>query len=219
MSENALSADNQQGSLTLVATKRSLYNDPSETTRRTPISGYTRNEILAYLHGAMHDASLNKKRRVRFAQKYREWLESLQCLLKTAGSNSWIYKEGKDRNVYVLETVCADLHFDFDPLNLSTEQQKIAYLRGFFDAEGGIPRNGKRFYIQLVQKDRAKIKALKQILQKLRISTGEVHNPSRRVDPDYWRIFVSARSHKRFAEIIGSLHPIKAEIFRNRMMI
>ena len=73
----------------------------------------------------MHDASLNKKRRVRFAQKYREWLETLQCLLKTAGSNSWIYKEGKDRNVYVLETVCADLHFDFDPLNLSTEQQKL----------------------------------------------------------------------------------------------
>ena len=99
--------------------------------RDTPETKYS-----LYLHGAMHDASLNKKRRVRFAQKYREWLETLQCLLKTAGSNSWIYKEGKDRNVYVLETVCADLHFDFDPLNLSTEQQKIAYLRGFFDAEG-----------------------------------------------------------------------------------
>lgn len=219
MSENALSADNQQGSPTLVARNWLLDNDPSETTRRTPISGYTRNEIIAYLHGAMHDASLNKKRRVRFTQKYRNWLITLQCLLKSVGSNSWIYKEGRNRDVYVLETVCPNLCFNFDPLNLSTDQEKIAYLRGFFDAEGGVPRNGKRFYIQLVQKDHAKIKALKQILHELNIFTGKIHNPSHRVDPDYWRIFISARSHKRFAEIIGSLHPIKAEIFRNRMMI
>ena len=67
------------------------------------------------------------------------------------------------------------------------------------------PEIESAFTFSWSKKDRAKIKALKQILQKLRISTGEVHNPSRRVDPDYWRIFVSARSHKRFAEIIGSV--------------
>ena len=61
MSENVLSADNQQGS-------RRVRNaiDPSETTRRSPKS----EEIIAYLQGALHDASLNKGKRIRFVQKY-----------------------------------------------------------------------------------------------------------------------------------------------------
>ena len=42
MSENVLSADNQQGSLPY------YWNDPSETTRRTPLL-WKREEIIAYL--------------------------------------------------------------------------------------------------------------------------------------------------------------------------
>jgi len=67
VSDKASSAVNQQGSL------RQSADDPSETTRRTPVAN-ERKEILAYLQGAMHDASLNKGKRVRFVQKYREWL-------------------------------------------------------------------------------------------------------------------------------------------------
>jgi hypothetical protein len=65
--ENVLGADNQQGSL------HPLMDDPPETTRRTPVVD-KKEEILAYLQGAMHDASLNKGKRIRFVQKYREWL-------------------------------------------------------------------------------------------------------------------------------------------------
>ena len=39
---------------------------------------------------------------------------------------------------------------------------KIMYLRGFFDAEGGIPRVVGRFYIQLTQKDYKKTAISKQ---------------------------------------------------------
>ncbi len=213
MSDKAPSAVNQQGSL------RQLTGDPSETTRRTPIASVRQKEIMAYLQGAMHDASLNKGKRIRFVQKYREWLVVLQNLLAAINVRSWIYKEGKTRDLYVLETVCPYLRFDFDPRAFRSVGQKIAYLRGFFDAEGGIPRNGKRFYIQLVQKDRSKIELLKEFLRGLGIESGKVHNPSKRVDPDYWRIFVATNSHQKFARTISSHHPIKAEIFRQRMMI
>ena len=212
MSDKVTSAVNQQGS------RPPRRIDPSETTRRTPIGDQTK-EILAYLQGAMHDASLNKGKRVRFVQKYREWLVKLRQLLMAIGVRSWIYKEGKTRDLYVLETVCKNLSFDFNPSALKSAAQKIAYLRGFFDAEGGTPRNGKRFYIQLTQKNRAKIELLKKILNNLGIESGKIHNPSKKVDPNYWRIFVSTHSHQKFAKTIGSYHPIKKEIFRQRMMI
>ena len=219
MSENALSADNQQGSLQFFLQKE-LHN-PSETTRRTPFefSVLSKSEVFAYLHGAMHDASLNKKKRIRFGQKYPEWLDTLKNLLMSVGVNSWIYKEGKNREYYILETVCKDLHFSFDPSTLKTKGDKIAYVRGFFDAEGGIPRTRDEFYIQLVQKNLKKMKTLKKILAGLGIECGKIHNPSKRVDPNYWRFFVSRNSHKKFAKIIGSFHPIKAKIFSERMMI
>ena len=123
MSENALSADNQQGS-SLV--KKS---NPSETTRRTPFKSkvLSENEVYAYLHGALHDASLNKKKRIRFGQKYPEWLNTLKDLMLSVGVNSWIYKEGKNRDYYILETVCKSLNFSFDPITLKTKGEKIAY--------------------------------------------------------------------------------------------
>ena len=69
--DKVLGADNQQGSR-----PAGSGIDPSETTRRTPTVG-SREEILAYLQGAMHDASLNKGKRIRFVQKYREWLTDI----------------------------------------------------------------------------------------------------------------------------------------------
>jgi len=184
---------------------REVVIDPSETTRRAPCE----KEIRAYLLGALHDASLNKKKRYRFTQKYVEWLNLLQKLFQETGYKSWIYREG-NRDVHTLETLASFLDFSFDPLTLDTDAEKSAYIRGFFDAEGGVPRNPEAdFYIQLVQKDRAKIEKLVNMLGTLGISTGKIHNPSERVDPNYWRIYVSWRSHKDFALKVGSWHPLK----------
>ncbi len=213
MSKNASGADNQQ------ETKLRLNVEgvgSSETIRRAPL---TRSEILAYVHGAMHDGSLNKRNRVRIVQRYNEWLEMIHDLLQTIGIHSWVYREGKVRNLYVLETVSPELDFKFNPLRLRTKQEQVMYLRGFFDAEGGVPRNGKRFYIQLAQKDYAKMSALKEMLGELSIESGKIHNPSKRVDPDYWRIFVLAKHHHAFAARIGSWHPVKSKILEERMKI
>lgn len=80
MRENVFSAGNQQGSHL-----NEIRVDPSETIRRTPTTKY---EIIAYLNGAIHDASLNKGKRIRFAQKNEQWLECLQNLLKQINCNS-----------------------------------------------------------------------------------------------------------------------------------
>lgn len=209
--------------VTMLGTKQKISRevgadalDPSETTRRSPQSG----EMKAYLQGALHDASRNKRTRVRFVQKGTEWLEALKNLLGELGHKSWMYREGKDRDVYALETTADFLDFNFDPMLLKRNKEKIAYIRGFFDAEGGIPRQlQSKFYIQLVQKDQKKIQKLKTMLSVLGISTGVIHNPSEKVDPDYWRIFVSTKSHRLFAQMISSWHPRKRAIFQERMMI
>jgi len=213
MSHNALGAGNQQETKSRLTIGRV---GSSETIRQTP---FTKGEILAYVHGAMHDGSLNKQKRIRISQQYRKWLEVIHNLLQMINIHSWIYREGRKRNLYILETVSPELSFKFNPSQLSTNKERIMYLRGFFDAEGGIPRNGKRFYIQLSQKDYSKIVGIREVLKDLGIESGKIHNPSKRVDPNYWRIFIPVRHQRLFARVVGSWHPIKSEIFRERMKI
>jgi len=203
MREKVFGADNQQGSL----------RDPSETIRRAP-------SIKAYLLGALHDGTFSSNKRFRISQVGTDWLKILQGLFRKLGYNSWIYKEGKYRRVYVLETLADFLDFNFNPLKLETDDEKIGYVKGFFDAEGGIPKDEKaRFYIQLVQNDREKLVKIKEILNGLKIETGKIHNPSYSVDPDYWRMYIPAKSQQAFLTKIGSLHPRKIKTLKRRMVI
>jgi intein-encoded DNA endonuclease-like protein len=210
VSDNLSDAGNQQE--TLVITRGS-----SETIRRAPFS---RREIVAYLQGALHDATFSSNSRFRFSQKGREWLEVLQGMFTSLGHRSWIYREGKTRDVYVLETLADFLDFKFDPLNLKTKKQQCAYIQGFFDAEGGIPHSVKdKFYIQLVQNDQEKLSKIKQLLESMGISVGIIHNPSRKLHPEYWRMFILLSGHKKFVKIVGTQHPRKINFLRERMMI
>ncbi len=212
MSNKVFSADNQQGSLPTIS-----WNDPSETTRRAPLS---EREIKAYLLGSLHDGTFSSNKRFRISQKGILWLKVLQKLFSQIDYNSWIYKEGLDREVYVLETLADFLDFDFNPLQFKSNKEKICYLKGFFDAEGGIPKDSKaRFYIQLVQKNKAKLVKLKRILNELNIKTGKIHNPSVKVDPNYWRMYVLADSQIEFIVKINSWHPSKINKLKKRMKI
>ena len=210
MSNKVFGAGNQQGSPRFIGA-------PSETTRRTPLSD---KEIRAYFLGALHDGTFSSNKRYRICQKSIKWLKILKGLLKNIGYNSWIYKEGKNRNVYILETLAAFMDFKFNPLKLKTNKEKMAYIKGFFDAEGGIPKNFRdRFYIQLCQKDRNKIVKIKKILENFGIKTGKIHNPSADKNPYYWRLYVLAESHKDFIRLIGSYHPDKRKLLDKRMKI
>src|SRR5438874_1754715 len=99
----------------------------------------------------------------------------------------------------------------------SAEDDGHAYARGYFDAEGGIPRDpGARFYIQFVQKNRPDIEQLRNLLIEAGIRCGQLHNPSRLVDPDMWRFYVRSESHDDFVNRVSSWHPRKRYLFEVR---
>jgi LAGLIDADG-like domain len=151
---------------------------------------------------------------VRFGQSDVRWLEVLRLLLERLKRRSWTYREGRSREFWILETSAAVLA---DRPKLSNMEERLAYARGYFDAEGGIPRNATaRFYIHLVQKDRADIVELRDILMSEGIECGRIHNPSRRVDPDLWRFYVAASGHDAFTAKVGSWHPRKRSLLEAR---
>lgn len=204
-------ADNQQ------ATYLKNRWGASETTRRAPLK---KEALQAYLQGALHDGTFSSNKRFRFSQKGTEWPLVLKDCFTRLGYASRIYREGKKRSVFVLETLANFLDFGFRPDKLCGRDSHIAYIRGFFDAEGGVPHNvNDRFYIQLVQKNKQKLEMLKKLLDRLHIKTGLIHNPSKRVDPDYWRMYVAKDSYERFICTIGSWHPKKQSILIQRMKI
>ncbi len=166
-----------------------------------------------YLLGAMHDGtSSSRHRTTRFCQSDRRWLEALRLLLSRLEHRSWIYKEGKERRVWVLETC-------WRPPRLSSlhHEARAAYARAYFDTEGGIPRDpAARFYIQFAQKNHGDLQHVHDVLTDLGIESGKLHNPSHRVDPSYWRFFIRARSHRAFATAVSSWHPSKRALLEAR---
>lgn len=165
----------------------------------------------AYLHGAAHDATISERHRtVRFGQSDVRWLFVLKVLLDGLGRRSWTYREGRSRSFWVLET-SADVVAERP--EFSRQEERLAYARGYFDAEGGTPRDpSARFYLQFVQKDYGDIDELRTMLVSEGIDCGRSHNPSRQVDPDLWRFYVLASGHKAFATRVSSWHPRKRSL-------
>ncbi len=162
--------------------------------------------VVAYLLGALHDGT-ERQTTWRIAQKSRNYLTVLQKLVKSLGGSAWIYKEGKKRNVWILEFSKSTLK----PVSLKTNEEQISFIRGFWDADGGVAKSQKvKFYIYFAQKNKPILIKLKKWLKKQNIKTGKIHNPSKKVDSGYWRFYISTQSHRDFVEIIGSWHPEKA---------
>jgi hypothetical protein len=172
----------------------------------------------AYLHGAAHDATLSHRHRtVRFGQSDTRWLEVVGFLVARLGQRSWSYREGRSRRFWVLETSAAVLA---EPPTFSSSEERLAYARGYFDAEGGTPRDpSARFYVQFVQKDRGDIEGLREILEAEGICCGRLHNPNRLRDRDLWRFYVVAAGHRAFATRVSSWHPRKRSLLDARFGI
>ena len=93
-------------------------------------------------------------------------------------------------------------------------------MRGYFDAEGGMPRDrSARLYLQFTQKNLLNLECVHRILSSVGISGGRIHNPSQSVDPDYWRFYIRSESHHRFMAMVGSWHPRKRRLMEARMKI
>jgi hypothetical protein len=163
----------------------------------------------AYILGALHDAT-ERKYTYRLSQKERKYVDFIANLVRKAGHKAWVYREGRNRNLYVVEFAKSVLK----GAKINTIKEKTDYIRGYFDTEGGVPKKlGARMYIYFAQKDRSDIEKLKRYLEELGIKCGKIHNPTKK-DPNYWRFFVRSRSYRDFAEKIGSWHPRKRQLLR-----
>jgi hypothetical protein len=141
--------------------------------------------------------------------------KALACL----GHRSWIYREGRSRSFWVLETSASFLDVEYDARPLARTRQGLDYVRGYFDADGGMPRSPTtRLYLQFSQKSRVSLETVAAILESWDIFCGRVHNPSVRVDRDYWRMYVRSGSVERFFTLVGSWHPRKRQQIETRMV-
>jgi hypothetical protein len=163
----------------------------------------TSGEIRAYLQGASRDGTFNRLHNtLRISQADVRWLRVLQRLLERLGKRSWMYREGT-RNVWVIETTWRLEARE----TVRTPGETAAFVRGYFDAEGGVPTDARaRFYIQLVQKNHEDLARTRDLLEKLGVRCGRLHNPSVRQDPGYWRFYCA----RRVAQAIHSGHRILA---------
>ena len=175
--------------------------------------------LRCYLQGALRDGTASPRHRThRFGQSDPAWLAAIRQALTLLGHRSWTYREGRSRSFWILETRAEFLDVRFDPCPVMGRSAGRAYARGYFDADGGMPRSdGARLYLQYTQKDRADLERLRRLLEVEGISCGRIHNPSVRVDPDYWRFFVRASSWQAFLSRIGSWHPIKRPLIDARL--
>ncbi|TKJ26299.1 MAG: hypothetical protein CEE41_02370 [Hadesarchaea archaeon B3_Hades] len=163
----------------------------------------------AYILGALHDAT-ECKYTYRLSQKEKEYIEFVASLVKKTGHKAWIYREGKSRNLYVVEFAKSVLN----GTRVETDEEKADYLRGYFDTEGSVPKKPEaRLYIYFAQKDREDIEKAKRFLEEIGVRCGKIHNPTKK-DPKYWRFFVSSQSYSDFAEKVGSWHLRKRQLLR-----
>lgn len=166
-----------------------------------------------YILGLLHDAT-ERKTTFRVATKSKEFADFIKTQINYLGGGAWIYKEGKDRNLWIVEFSKSFLK----NVSVKTKQDRIEYIRGYFDTEGGISKSSKvRYYLYFCQKDKSDLIQVRNYLEELNIRCGIIHNPSRMVDPNYWRFFVSVKSYEDFAKIVGSNHPDKKIYLRMKI--
>ena len=167
----------------------------------------------AYLLGVLHDAT-ERKTTYRVASKSKEYCEFLSKEISKFSYKGWVYREGKNRNLWIVEFSKSVLK----NTEVKTRKDKIDYIRGYFDTEGGIAKSSKvRYYIYFAQKDKEDLLEVRKYLEEAEISCGNLHNPSKRVDPNYWRFFVRAKSYSDFASLINSSHPVKRKYLRMKI--
>ncbi|MBI4176749.1 MAG: LAGLIDADG family homing endonuclease [Candidatus Aenigmarchaeota archaeon] len=104
----------------------------------------------------------------------------------------------------------------------ASKEIKINYIKGFFDAEGGVSRIDKKDFspkdirIYICQSNKQSLDELKNMIREFGIETGNVCEPYFKKGfgkPTYGLIIHGINNVNSFSEIIGSLHPEKLKRF------
>src|SRR5438132_9097005 len=168
------------------------------------------NDLKSYLLGAMHDGTV-LQRTLRISQREEEYVVFLRALILAKGKRAWTYREGRTRNLFVVEfsRILLDGH------RLRTRKEIIHYVRGYFDAEGAVASPvASAPYLYFGQRNRLDLEELRGLLCGLKVTCGKIHNPSCQVDSDYWRFFVSRRSNRKVREASWIMAPKEGSMAR-----
>ena len=122
-------ADNQQGSRQL-----DLFDDWLTPQRlHAELLAASNKSLESYLQGALRDGTRSSRHRThRIGQSDLRWLQLLKEALRILDYRSWIYKEGRSRDLWILETTAPFLSIGFDANVLIGAREGFGYVRGYF---------------------------------------------------------------------------------------
>ena len=184
-----------------------------------------------YLVGAIHDGCLVKRRRekkyeIQFYQKCKEWLENSVLPRIERVINKKPKIKGPRKGVYYIKFSCKNLYVviekflnnPYEILNLDNNSQ-IAFVRGFFDAEGYVPNSWKKRkkyqigFSQSGEKIPEVLEVVRIILERLGIKCGKYSiKPPKNFGKlkEYSFLVCGKDDVKRFFEIVRPEHPFKS---------
>jgi len=145
---------------------------PRNMTKYTTSRSHWREHLSkSYLMGAMHDGTI-RRRTLRICQREESYVLFLRDMIRRLGFGAWCYREGKTRELYVVEFSRAVLESHM----VRTRRDKIDYVRGYFDAEGGLPsKRNSEPYIYFAQKNKKDLVDVPEAGEELRfLSDPEV---------------------------------------------
>ncbi len=187
--------------------------------------------LLAYLVGALRDGTVAKEMgneyTVSFYSIDRDYIEVIRDYVrKCFGIRPRITRFGdclgvriRSKPVYLFfrilfEVPPRQVYWDTPKLiKKSNDVAKSAYISGFFDAEGTVPRferlgivKRKNLYARFVQKNKESLSFIKEELEMKGIKCGKVY-----WSDEKWNLKISSsKSLKLFSKFVNLRHPMKA---------
>ncbi|UCG95379.1 MAG: LAGLIDADG family homing endonuclease [archaeon] len=178
------------------------------------------NSKIYYLIGVLKDGCLTTQWTIKIKQKNKEWLSDVivptfkQVFDKEIKNNIYLQKEYKP--VWYLafkdKLIWQKLN-EFQNRQPKTINEQKFYIMGFWDTDGGCPKNPtpeKKMYIKFTQKEKKSLEELKQMIENFGIKCGKVRISEHNDCGEIWRFSITNKEGIiNFCDLIGSLHPEK----------
>lgn len=202
--------------------------------------GFDRNlSELAYIIGALRDGCFTRKRenyiyRIRVYQKDKAWILQLAKKFQQLFDKKPAIEFDNRKNVFNLRLDSKKIYEGLTKLAEYPGNQKRwktpkwilkspqriqkEYVKGFFDAEGGVPHVEKRkieptnIRIHFSQGNKKSLIELKKIINSFGVKTGSICGPyfkKNYKDPQYVLMIHGIKEVTKFYHIFGSLHSLK----------
>ena len=193
----------------------------------------------AYIIGALRDGCFTRNKkyyvyRVRIYQKNKEWLEKVADKFHEAFGKMPTIKHDKRDGVWCLILDSKSIYQKLLDMSEFPGNQKIwktpkfvleapkeikkEYIRGFFDAEGGVPhiekkkQEQKNIRVYFSQVNKEALVGLKGLIEEFGIKCGKISGPYFKKGfeyPTYGLRIHGTKEVTKFSMFIGSLHPEK----------